>query len=99
MSIMWNSSNISTTYPSKCMLSALSPAPSEVRDIGVGNVRALSIREVFVNASWMEPETHNGVLANYMICLTSAPLEETHSNSLQSACITVSVSLSKTCVF
>ena len=92
ISIKWNQSNIFSTNPVNCMLSALSPAPSEVRDV-VGSAQALSDRDIFVNASWTKPSTLNGVLAYYMICLTSAPINETLSSSVQSACINISVSL------
>ena len=94
ISIKWNQSNISSTNPVNCMLSALSPAPSEVRDIVVDSAQALSDRDIFVNASWREPSTLNGVLAYYTICLTSAPIQEIFSSSVQSACINISVSLS-----
>ena len=94
ISIKWNQSNIFSTNPMSCMLSALSPAPSEVRDIVMGSAQALSDRDISVNASWREPLTLNGVLAYYTICLTSAPIQETLSSSVQSACTNISVSLS-----
>ena len=93
--IVWNRDDLyiaTLTKPYNCTLSALSPAPTEVRNIIITSAEAVTRSMARVNASWTRPLETNGVLSNYMICLTRSPLKGNESALTTADCISISVS-------
>jgi len=77
-----------------CLLSAQSPAPSNVQNLSVKSLKAISSKVIEVFAEWERPGKVNGLLSNYQLCLSAAPLKGNELPSLSSSsCHNISVSL------
>lgn len=74
--MIWNISNVPYTpprYSFTCTESAVSPAPSPVRNFTVTSY-SIDDNQITLDMDWTPPSMPNGELAPYNICIGGEPL-------------------------